>query len=37
MTQAKDDPTIGSITQQEEEPKYKPLTIQVPNEVERHD
>ena len=34
MTQAKDDPTIGIITQQPESPKYKSLTIQVPNEVD---
>ena len=31
------DPTIGIITQQAERPKYKPLTINVPFEVDTSD
>ena len=37
MTQAKDDPSANIITQQEESPKYKPLTINVPEDMDTSD
>ena len=37
MTQEKHDPTRDIITQEEESPKYKPLTINVPQDVDTSD